>query len=339
MNAMTTAQLKMEQYTHEFNDDILQSIELAENNPIRLDVSKIQNIVICGMGGSGIGGMLAKDILIDHIKLPIAFCKSYVLPHFVSEHSLVICSSYSGNTEETLALFEQALAKKAQIISISSGGELIALSEKENVQSITIQGGKQPRAAVGLSLVQQIHILGHLFLSEVEKKSLFQNLQDICGELKTKADDYQQEAKNIATKLVSRKLNVFAETRFASLVTRFVQQINENAKQKIGEGIIPEMNHNQLVAYKDFDQNDVVILVNASHYLPQNKKRVHFLKEQLNKQGTSIIEITKSGNTTAEVFVKTLYLMDLVSVELAKLKNIDPEEVEVIHSLKHFLKS
>jgi glucose/mannose-6-phosphate isomerase len=338
MNTITTAQLNMEKYTHELNDDILQSIELAENNPIRLDVSKIQNIVICGMGGSGIGGMLANDILSDHIKLPITFCKSYVLPTYVSEHSLVVCSSYSGNTEETLALFEQAIAKKAQVISISSGGELIALSEKENVQSITIQGGKQPRAAIGLSLVQQIHILGHLFLSDADKSALFNNLKDICSELKTKADVYQKDAQQIANDIVGKKLNVFAETKFASLVTRFVQQINENAKQKIGEGIIPEMNHNQLVAYKDFDQNDVVILVNTSHYLPQNKKRVHFLKERLNKQGASIIEITKSGNTTAEVFVKTLYLMDLVSVELSKIKNIDPEEVEVIHNLKRFLR-
>jgi len=337
MKSPAAAQLIMEQCTHELTDDLIQSIQLAEENPIRIDADKVQNIIICGMGGSGIGGMLAKDILSDHLRLPIDFCKSYHLPNYANEHSLVICSSYSGNTEETIALFEQAVARKAQIIAICSGGNLAELCLEKNVQSIIIPGGKQPRAAVGLSLVQQLHVLGTLFLIDSKKKALFEELKQVSEVLKSRKEIYQDQAHEIAKELNGKNISVFAESKYDSLVTRFAQQINENAKQKIITGIIPEMNHNQLVAFTDFDNNDAVIFINGKYYHPQNLKRLEFLKQRLQQQKSHIIEITAEGKTTVEVFAKTLYLMDLVSIELAKLKNINPEEVEVIHSLKKIL--
>lgn len=337
MKIPTTAQLNMEQYTHELTDDLIQSIQLAEENPIRIDADKVQNIIICGMGGSGIGGMLAKDILSNHLRFPIDFCKSYHLPNYANENSLVICSSYSGNTEETIALFEQAVAKKAQIIAICSGGYLAELCIKNKVKAIIIQGSKQPRAAVGLSLVQQLHVLGTLFLSDSEKKALFEELKQVCEVLKSRKQVYQEQAHEIAKELNGKNISVVAETKYDSLVTRFAQQINENAKQKIITGVIPEMNHNQLVAFSDFDDNDAVIFVNGKYYHPQNLKRLEFLTQRLKKQNSQVIEIIAEGKTNVELFVKTLYLMDLVSVELAKLKEVDPEEVEVIHSLKKIL--
>lgn len=334
MKTPTAAQLNMEQCTHELTDDLIQSIQLAEENPIRIEADKVQNIIICGMGGSGIGGMLAKDILSEHLRFPIDFCKSYHLPNYANEHSLVICSSYSGNTEETIALFEQAVAKKAQIIAICSGGTLEELGNKNKIQNLVIPGGKQPRAAVGLSLVQQLHILSHLFLSVKEKKSLFDELNAISKALQSRKDSYQNQAGEIAQNLTGKDLSVFTTASFTGLAIRFGQQINENVKQKINIGIIPEMCHNQLVAFTDYNENDAVIFINGNHFHGQNKKRLNFLKRQLQQQNSNIIEITAEGKTKTEIILTTLYLMDLVSIELAKKQNIDPEEVEVIHALK-----
>jgi glucose/mannose-6-phosphate isomerase len=331
------AQDRMLQFTHEFTDDIQTSLEIAERNAIQLNRDEIQNIIICGMGGSGIGGMLAKDILHDHITLPIEFIKGYQLPKYVSEKSLVICSSYSGNTEETLSLYHEAIDKKAQIIVICSGGQLENKCSKQNIQTLLIPGGKQPRAAVGLSLVQQLHILGHLFLNASEKKQLFNNLLEISKKLKEQAVELQKNANSIAKDLHNKNITVYTETKFASLATRFMQQINENAKKKIHVGIIPEMNHNELVAFTDFNRNDIAIFVNGKHFHPQNKKRITFLKEQLKNQESHIIEINVDGNSIDEIFLKTIYLMDLVSIELAKIKDVDPEKIDIIYKLKSSL--
>lgn len=333
------AQSRMLQFTHEFTDDIQTSLEIAEQNSILLNRDEIQNIIICGMGGSGIGGMLAKDILQDHITLPIEFIKGYQLPKYASEKSLVICSSYSGNTEETLSLHQEAIEKKAKIIAICSGGQLEDNCAQQNIQTLIIPGGKQPRAAVGLSLVQQLHILGHLFLNESENKQLFNNLLETSKKLKERADEFQKNANSIAKDLRNKNIKVYTETKFASLATRFTQQINENVKKKIHAGIIPEMNHNELVAFTDFNRNDIAIFVNGKHFHPQNKKRMTFLKEQLKKQESHIIEINVEGDSPEEIFLKTIYIMDLVSIELARIEDVDPEDVEIIQKLKSTLQT
>jgi glucose/mannose-6-phosphate isomerase len=338
MNTTTTAQENMERFTHEFTSDLLQSIQIAEENPILLDTAKIQNVIICGMGGSGIGGQIANNILSDSLCLPVNFCQNYQLPKYASEYSLVICSSYSGDTEETISLFEQALASKAQIIAICSGGELARQAQAKDLQTLIIPRGKQPRAAVGLSLVQQLHILGHLALSQVGKKSLFDELGVLSEMLKSRKEIYQDKAREIAELLLGKNLSVFTTSSFSALATRFCQQINENVKQKIYSGIIPEMCHNQLVAFADYNEKDAVIFINGNHFQGQNKKRLNFLKQQLQQQNSNNIEITAEGKSKVEITLKTLYLMDLISIELAKLKNRDPEEVEVLHALKNTLK-
>jgi glucose/mannose-6-phosphate isomerase len=333
-NSIKSAQQRMEQYTHEFPGDLLNSLAIAEKNPIQFDHSKIQNIVICGMGGSGIGGMIAKDILQEHISKPIDFCKGYDLPNYVDKHSLVICSSYSGNTEETLALFDQAVAKNAQLISICSGGQLEEKSKENKAQVILIEGGKQPRAAVGLSLVQQLHILGSLFLSASDKATLLENVKVTASKLEQKREKYQKNANAIARDLRLKHIALFTDTQFPSIAMRFTQQINENVKKKAHSAIIPEMNHNELVAFTDYTKMDAVILVNTKHFNTQNTKRAQFLKQELHKQDTQIIEINSEGDSKEERYLKMIYMLDLVSIELAKIKGTDSEQVEVIQRLK-----
>jgi glucose/mannose-6-phosphate isomerase len=337
MNTTDTIQLaqqRMEQFTHEFPSDLKQSLEIAKENPVQFAKSKIHNIVICGMGGSGIGGMIARDILLEHQTVPVDFCKGYTIPNYVDERSLVICSSYSGNTEETLQLFEQAQTRKAQVISICSGGELCERTKKAGYQNILIPGEKQPRAAVGLSLVQQLHILGELFLSQKQKEELFSNIEDTANKLAEKTEAYQKNATAIAKDLHLKNISLFTDTQHASIATRFTQQINENVKKKAHSAIIPEMNHNELVAFVDYSKMDAVIFINPNRFNKQNEKRCAFLKQELKKQNSNIIEISSEGKSNTPIFLKTIYVLDLVSIELAKIKDVDSEQVEVIHRLK-----
>jgi glucose/mannose-6-phosphate isomerase len=331
---MKEAQERMEEFTHEFPTDLKESAKIAIDNPIRLKKDEIKNIVICGMGGSGIGGMIAKDILFGNQKFPIDFCKGYILPTYVNESSLVICSSYSGNTEETLALFDQAKVKGAQIITICSGGIIEQRSKESNIQCLKIPGGKQPRAAVGLSLVQQLHILGDLFLSTGEKQALFSELTSIIEMLIDQKDKIQYEAIEIAQAIDTKNVLLFTETQFSSIATRFTQQINENVKKRAHAAIIPEMNHNELVAFVDYSENDAVLLVNTSLYSSQNKKRTEFMKKTLKAQNAAVIEVNHEKQSHLSIFLKTIYLLDLVSIELAKIIDVDPEEVHVIEGLK-----
>jgi glucose/mannose-6-phosphate isomerase len=333
-NSVIEAQNRMEGFTHEFPMDLKTSIEIANNNPIRLKKDQIKNIVICGMGGSGIGGMIAKDLLSKNQKLPIDFCKGYILPEYVNATTLVICSSYSGNTEETLSLFDQAKDKDAQLISICSGGKLEQRSRENNFQWLKIPGGKQPRAAVGLSLIQQLHILGDLFLSADQKQELFSELASVIQELITKREHIQQEAIAIAEKIDTKNILLFTETPFSSIATRFTQQINENVKKRAHAAIIPEMNHNELVAFVDYTEKDAVLLVNTNLYSAQNTKRTQFMKEKLEEQNTTVIEVNQDSQSIESVFLKSIYLLDLVSIELSKKLNVNPEEVEIIESLK-----
>lgn len=332
------AQQRMEKFTHEFPDDILNSITIAKENPLQLKRDEIDNIIICGMGGSGIGGMIAKDILQDYITKPIEFIKGYKLPKYASKNTLVICSSYSGNTEETISLFEQAIDRKAEITVICSGGKLQKLARQHKTQILLITGGKQPRAAVGLSLVQQLHILSKIFLDSTQKSALFKMLLNTSEELKRNSVSIQKKANLIAKKLSEKKIFIYTVNQFASLGIRFSQQINENVKKKAHLGIIPEMSHNELVAFTDFTNEDAVITINSERFLTQNKKRSDFIKQELKKQNTHIIEIDENGSSTEENFLKTIYLLDLVSIELAKIKEVDPEEVNVINRLKSAIK-
>jgi len=334
-NTVKQAQEKMEGFTHEFPNDLLDSMQVAEKHPINLKKEMLSNIVLCGMGGSGIGGMLAREILFDQQTIPVEYWKGYILPNYVNHKSLVVCSSYSGNTEETLALYDQAKSKNAQIIVICSGGKLHQKAEQDGVLCLKIQGGKQPRAAVGLSLVQQIHILGSLFLNEDEKTQLHSEIKTIAKDLIEGKNNFHETGKTIAQQLINKSVTLYTETAYASIATRFMQQMNENVKKKAHVAIVPEMNHNELVAFVDFTKKDAVIVVNSNCFNAQNSKRIEFMIHQLENQDATVIVVNQDKQLSkVRNFLFTIYTLDLATIELAKALGVDSEEVYVIEGLK-----
>ena len=149
----------MHQSIYEFSDHLIKAVEIGESISIKNQYNDIHNVVVAGMGGSAIGGDVAKLLCKNELKVPMLISRNYTLPGWVNENTLVICSSYSGNTEETLAAFEHARDKGAQIVGISTGGTLTEKMSDFKLDLVTIPGGLQPRAALGFSLVPMLILM------------------------------------------------------------------------------------------------------------------------------------------------------------------------------------
>ena len=152
----------MFQSIYDFPDHILEAMEIGKSISLSNTYKNIQNIVIAGMGGSAIGGDIAKTLTNNELKVPLTISRNYTLPNWVDKNTLVICSSYSGNTEETLSSFQDAKDRSAMIIGISTGGSLTKKLNENNFDSILIPKGLQPRAALAFSLVPILFLLKKL---------------------------------------------------------------------------------------------------------------------------------------------------------------------------------
>jgi glucose/mannose-6-phosphate isomerase len=217
----------MKAYIEQFTQQLTEALAISEGIQFDFQKSDIQNIVIAGLGGSGIGGTIVKDLVFTSCPCPIYSCKDYNLPAFVGKNTLVICNSYSGNTEETLHAFEQAKAKGAIIFCISSGGQLIEKAKAHQLPYILVPGGNPPRACLSYSLVQLLAILNKLgFYSG----HLTAELKNSIAYLNTNTTAISKEAFGVAEKLVDKISALYALDGNEGLVTRFKQQIQENAK-------------------------------------------------------------------------------------------------------------
>ncbi len=183
----------MFQSIYDFPDHILEAIEIGKSINLSNTYKNIQNIVIAGMGGSAIGGDIAKTLTNNELKVPITISRNYTLPNWVDKNTLVICSSYSGNTEETLSSFQDANDRSAMIIGISTGGSLTKKLNENNFDSILIPKGLQPRAALAFSLVPILFILKKLDFISLD---IINNAESAAILLKNMRDKYSDENDN-----------------------------------------------------------------------------------------------------------------------------------------------
>lgn len=208
----------------------------------------IQNIVISGLGGSGIGGSIVSELISDSCSVPVCINKDYHLPAFVSATTLLIISSYSGNTEETLSAMEQGMAKQAQIVCISSGGKVLELAKQHQFDFIEIPGGFPPRSCIGYSLVQLLKVMVNKGFA---KASLFSDLDKAIQLLDKESASIKKEAMEIAGALKGKIPVIYSLGSSEGVVVRFRQQINENSKMLCWHHTFPEMNHNELVGWTE----------------------------------------------------------------------------------------
>ncbi|MBI2968816.1 MAG: bifunctional phosphoglucose/phosphomannose isomerase [Bacteroidetes bacterium] len=295
----------------------------------------INNIVICGMGGSGIGGTIISELAGKEAPVPISVCKSYLLPEFVNDKTLVIACSYSGNTEETLSAFRDAGKREARLVCISSGGEIKELARKYKSGFIEIPGGYPPRAAFGYPLVMLLYTLHHY---KIISAAFTRQLRTAIDLLNQEQPAMIKSAKEISTKILDKKPVIYCDSTHEGVAVRFRQQLEENSKILASHHVVPEMNHNELVGWSQPYQDTSVIMFRTEDENERNRKRFTFCTEIFRRFSSAVIEIHAKGNNMIE---RTLYLVhfgDWISYHLAGLRGIDAMEVNVIDRLKEELK-
>jgi glucose/mannose-6-phosphate isomerase len=314
-----------------FPAQLKEAMEIGEKAKLNKQTKQINNIVIAGLGGSGIGGTIVSEIVASEAKVPITVIKDYFIPAFVGANTLVICCSYSGNTEETLQTLEDSIAQGAMICCITSGGKVAEIAKAKNIDLITIPGGMPPRACLGYSLTQLFYVLNsHSIISD----SFKEQIEMAIALLEKEKNGITAEAKKLADVLVGKIPVIYAVDGYNGVATRFRQQINENSKMLCWHNILPEMNHNELVGWaEDYHNVSVVILRNDTDY-SRTKARIEICKEIFSKYTSNITEIWSKGNSSLEKSLYLIHLTDFVSVMLADKKKIDATEVNVINHLK-----
>jgi len=304
---------------------------------------RIRNVVLLGMGGSAIGGDLNRSYLIDRLKVPFMINRSYDLPEYVDSHSLVLVSSYSGNTEETLSGFVQAIERKAQVISISSSGKVEELSKRYDFPLVTIPSGLPPRASLGLSFSAILKIFSKLNMIDNHDGIIKESMRLLSANL----EKYRMEnttdnpAKQIARKLHKKLPIIYTEDRYWDAVgLRLKGQICENAKTLAYTSALPEMNHNELVGwdmideYKDFL---VAVFIMDESIHPKVRYRMEFVIDHIRKLGVETVIIKPESKELLAKILEIIQLSDFISYYMAILNNIDPEPIAIINDLKNRL--
>ena len=263
--------------------------------------------------------------------IPFVVNKDYFLPAFVNKDSLVIVSSYSGNTEETVAAMQQAIKAKATVVCITSGGKIMELAKKKNVDCILLPAGMPPRACLGYSMLQILYTLKHFgYLKTDFEKEVRASIKLLNAEEKS----IQKQAIGIAKKLNDKLPIIYASADFEGVAVRCRQQLNENSKILCWHGVIPEMNHNELVGWRDKDAKKAVLILRNEDDYERVQLRMEINKKVIKKYTNNIIEITSKGKSYFEKAFYFIHLTDWVSVMLADLRHQDAIEVKVIDFLK-----
>ncbi len=324
----------MNQLVEEFPNQLKRALEIGQTAKIGKNKFPIRNVLITGLGGSGIGGTIISNILKDDLQVPVLINKEYQIPAYVNENTLVIVSSYSGNTEETMSAMLQAFKKNAQIVCITSGGLIKEYADTNDIDYVLIDGGSPPRAAFGQSFMQIFFILYYLGLLE---NKFIEYTQSAINLLEQEEESIKLIAKSYADRLSGKIPVIYADAKFEGVAIRFRQQINENAKMLCWHHVVPEMNHNELVGWRDKNDNIVVVFLRNQFDFERNQERMEFVKEVVTNYVSDVIEIESKGNTDIERALYLIHLTDWVSCFLADLKGVDAIEIDVINKLKNKL--
>lgn len=324
----------MKELVSNFPAQLREAVEIGRSAQLPKNKRTINSVLISGLGGSGIGGTILSQLVARECRLPLQVNKDYSLPASVDEHTLVVISSYSGNTEETLEALDEAISRGAHVVCITSGGTVLDIANKQELPHIIIPAGFPPRAAFAYSFTQLFFMLAHFGVIS------YQSVEDLMVSI----DFLAEEQKDIEAKanLLTDKLNgslpiLYSDAASEGIAVRWRQQINENSKMLCWHHAFPEMNHNELVGWTEAnDKWAVVILRNEDDY-KRTQKRMEVCKTIFANYTSNINEVWSKGPSTMARALYLIHFGDWVSVQLAERKGIDPVEVDVITGLKNEL--
>ncbi len=311
---------------------------IASKASIAPPYSDVRNIVVAGMGGSAIGGDLAAALLADELKVPMSVHRDYGLPAYVGRDSLVIVSSYSGNTEETLSSFEEARKRGAKVLALTTAGKIAELARASNYPVVTFSYKAQPRAALGYSLGLVLGVLTKLGFARDLSDDIEAALSDLAKlEERVHEGARTNDAKKMALELQGRIPFAYGAGVMGVMARRVKGQWNENAKNWSAFDVMSELNHNAVVGFEHppiAKEAITVLLLRSDRDNPRHKLRFEVTRELLDRARIPHKTLQFAGRNMLSEVLQMVYFTDYVSFYVALLNGVDPSPVKSIDYLK-----
>lgn len=327
----------------DFPEQCSRAIEIALSSPLPPSHGRINKILVSGMGGSGIGGEIVKTLVEKELKIPLVVNKDYHIPEFVDPKTLILSVSYSGNTEETLSAYREAVKKKAKIVAITTGGRLGKLAKRKKIPIVPIPPGLPPRASLGylfFSLLITLERLGLIKNKKKECQETLRLLKDLKKEFSLSSKVSSNQAKRIALKLHKNLPLIYTSPILSPVGLRWKGQLSENSKVLAFSNTFPELNHNEIVGWKCLPgmlKRCYLIILRDKKDSLRIKKRIEITSNIIRRKACGLDFLYSRGKSLLARLFSLIYLGDWVSYYLAILNKIDPTPVEVIDYLKREL--
>lgn len=303
----------------------------------------MRNVVVCGMGGSGIAGALLRQYLFHRSPVPVAANRFYRVPGWVDEHSLAIVVSYSGNTEETLEAFRDARRRGALCVAVTSDGTLRDEARTGGHPVLPVPPDMPPRASAAYLFVPLLFVLARLDLVDLPEPDALErapdHLRDLNDELGPDREDNPawEQAKQIQGRLPI----VHGSQEITSvLAERFKNQLHENAKVFAAAGELPEMNHNEIMALDflaDHPERYIIVWLRDRGEHARVQRRFEVIRGLYEEAGIPIVSVESRGRFLMGRYLTLMLHTDYVSYYLALLRGRDPSSIEHIQALKRSL--
>jgi glucose/mannose-6-phosphate isomerase len=305
---------------------------------------RFKTIVVCGMGGSAIGGDMLRSFFGNRLKAPLISCRDYTVPAYLGEDTFVVVSSYSGNTGETLSAYESVRGRGATVVAVSSGGKLEGMCEDDDVPFCRIPGGMPPRSAIAYSFFPMIQILraaGLAAFDDAEFKEAHEAIGALCAEYGPESP--ANRALDLARKIHGRIPFIYSGPGlFEAVARRWSCQFNENSKSLAHFAQYTELNHNEIVGWEKMPEVLEKIIVFSledkdDHVNTRNQTEIGL--GIIGKLAASVERIDGGGGGRLTRLLSAMILGDFASVYLALLGGVDPTPVEKIDYLKKQLRA
>lgn len=324
------------------------ALGLAEATPAQLShnfgvsVSQsdqpIANVVFAAMGGSALQAEFVK--VYPALSIPFVIVKDYDLPAFVNESSLVIVSSYSGNTEETLAALEQAKQRGAKCVVMTGGGKLQQIAETERFDHVIVPKAVQPRMAVLYAYRALVELLVAYGLAPQDSIAALESLTPkleaaVAGWIKT-VPTADNPAKQLALQLAGKTPIIYTGTLMAPAAYKWKISVNENAKNTAWMGVLPEFNHNEFIGWSSHpvEKPFAVVDLLSSYEHPRTLKRFEVTDRLLSGMRPKAITVSAQGDSALEHMLYLVLFGDFVTLYLGLLNGVDPSPVELVEKFK-----
>jgi glucose/mannose-6-phosphate isomerase len=319
-------------------EDALWRVESAGLERTLGELDGVGPMLVCGMGGSAIGADLAEAALGDRITKPMVTVRGYELPSWATTTSIVLCASYSGNTEETLACYDAAGALGAVRVAVTTGGRLAECARDDGVPVIPVPAGLQPRAAVGYMMVSALEVAALADVSpgvRTEIDAAASGLVARAGEWGPDADS-DSLAKRVAQRAHRTCACIYGAGPTVPVARRWKTQINENAKVPAFYAELPEADHNEIVGWENASSlgSFLAVFLEDSDQHPRVRQRVELTAALIEGEAAGTLRLESVGSNAVERVLSLVLLGDLASIYLAVLRDTDPTPVEVIERLK-----